>query len=146
MCVQISTDKSSSCQHELHEHLFREPGTQEQDTEMAGYLASVWRVWRWPDLNPALTFGSQACNPRPWKETATAPNRDAVCPPKAGRLMVLPGIVETREWSRNFWRVFDARTGRTLSTSDWRRQKLSPPAEFSRHCLMIYSNFLDAFV
>ena len=23
--------------------------------------------------------------------------------------MVLPGIVETGEWSKNFWRVFDSR-------------------------------------
>ena len=42
--------------------------------------------------------------------------------------------------------IWLARTGGTLSSSYWRRQKLSPPAEFSRHCLMISSNFLDAFV
>jgi hypothetical protein len=31
--------------------------------------------------------------------------------------------------------IWRARTGETLSSSDWRRQKLSARADFSRHCL-----------
>lgn len=94
---------------------------------------------------------TRICNPMTWRETSRAPNRDGVCPPKARGLMVLPGIVGTPEWNKTFGGYFDspARTGETLSFSDWRRQELSPRAEFSRHCLLWFKSvwsILDALV
>jgi hypothetical protein len=128
-----------SCQHQHGQHAWtyvpmQEAATQGQDLEARLSLKGLTLTRICSDI-----LGFQACNATRGhgrKETSRAPDRDGVCPPKARRLMVLPGIVGTPE--QNFWRVFDspARTGETLSFSDWRRQELSPRAQFSRHCLL----------
>jgi hypothetical protein len=85
---------------------------------------------------PALTFWV-SCNPRPRMETSSVPNRDGVCSPKARGLMVLPGIRATREWNKVSGEYLTAHRAKLLSSSDFKRQELSPLAEFSRHCLWV---------
>lgn len=46
---------------------------------------------------------------------------------------------------QTFGEYLTARTAETLSLSDWKGQKLSPRAEFSRHCLWLSGCILDAF-
>lgn len=70
-------------------------------------------------------LGFQACNPRTWKETSRAPNRDGVLPSQSKAINGVAGNCGDTRMEQSFWRVFEspARTGETLSFSDWRRQE-----------------------
>ena len=147
MCVQISTDKSSSCQHELHGHLFREPGTQEQDTEMAGLprFSLKGLTLTWPE--PCSDIWVAGLQSQAMEGDSNRSKPRCSLPSQSREVNGVAGNCGDRGMEQKLLAgIWLERTGGTLSSSNWRRQKLSRRAEFSRHCLTIYSNFLDALV
>lgn len=135
----------------------RRPSSRKQTRIASLFSTGIWklvwvrRVWRWPES--ALTFWVSGLQSEDMEGDITRSKSRWGLPSQSNKAIkrcCRELWRHAREWNRTFrgYLTPAQRTGETfLSFSDWRRQELSPRAEFSRHCLYdIEWLFLDAFV
>lgn len=111
------------------------------------------KTWRWQatslqfegfdvDPNPALTiFGLQGLQSQAMEGRQQALQIEmGFALPKQGGLMVLPGIVETREWNKNFGGYLTRAHGRNLVLKRLEEAKTLTACRIFASLSMIYSN------